>query len=243
MLNENGQFKFPTTATTKDISNPAEEDVSTPVIENDNTPSFQQASVSFAAVNTQDSEVSISMSVYSPSEVDIEMEKSDSQMSQSTVISSMSSSAALKYKTGELSFMIPGIPSLISTERKCCVCGCSGRKRIPFCAILDAFVKRRIHIPPNNRCCDYHLEHGRFTDTALQLMTPQKKNSFMTGREVAKWMELMANHCIRSQKTLDFGGEKKYDDVVYQMMLGVKKDNFESLHTICKEHLRNSKNR
>jgi len=243
MLNENGKLGFPKTASAKDISNPPEENISTPVIENDSTTSLQQASVSFAVVDTQDSEVSILMNEFSQSEVDVEMEKSDSQLSQSTVASSISSSQALKYKTGELAFMIPGIPSMISTERKCCVCGSPGRKRIPFCAILDAYVKRRIHIPPNNRCCDHHLENGRFTETALLLMTPQKKNSYMTGREVAKWMDLMANHCIRSQKTLDFGGEKKYDDAVYQMMLGVKRDDFESLHTICKERLRNSKNR
>jgi len=38
---------------TKDISNPPEENISTPVIENDITTSFQQASVSFAVVDTR----------------------------------------------------------------------------------------------------------------------------------------------------------------------------------------------
>jgi len=164
--------------------------------------------------------------------------------SQSTILSSATSeSQIIKYKNGEVSFLVPGIPSLVSTERKCCVCGQKGRKRIPFCAILDAFVKRRIHIPPNNRSCSDHLENGRFTDAALLQIVPQKKDSYMTGKDVAKWMNLMANHCIRCQRTLDFGGDMKYEDEVYKMMLGVRKEDFETLHSFCSGKLRNSRNR
>jgi len=81
ILNENGKLRFSKTATTKQVSNPQEQNVLRPVLENESTSSFLQASVSFSVVETQDSEVSISMTVYSPSEVDIEMEKSDSQIS------------------------------------------------------------------------------------------------------------------------------------------------------------------
>jgi len=98
MLNENGQLKFPKTATTKDISNPPEQYVFAPVHENDTTSSHPQASVSDSFAETQNSEVSISMSVHSLSEVDIEMEKSDSQMSQSTVVVVVSSLGGFIFK-------------------------------------------------------------------------------------------------------------------------------------------------
>jgi len=178
------------------------------------------------------------------SEIEIQSEKSDTQATFLTQISTTSeSSQSIRYRNGEMSFRIPGIPSLVSTERKCCVCGQKGRKRIPYCAILDAFVKRRIHIPTKNRCCSHHLENGRFTDIALLMMTPQTKDSYMTGKDVAKWMTLMANHCIRCQRTLDFGGDIHYDDCVYRMLLGIGKEDFDKLHLSCASKMRNSKNR
>jgi len=139
--------------------------------------------------------------------------------------------------------MIPGIPSIMSSQNRCCVCMKKVRTRIPFTAILDAFVKRRIHIPPNNRCCKEHLESGRFNDASLLKMKIENKDSFLTGKYVAKWMTLMANHCVRSQRTLDFCGDKQYEECVYKMMLGVGKDDFELLHNECKGKFRNSKNR
>jgi len=178
------------------------------------------------------------------SEIEMESEKSDTQATTLTQISTISeSSQSIRYRSGEMSFRIPGIPSLVSTERKCCVCGQKGRKRIPYCAILDAFVKRRIHIPANNRSCSHHIENGRFTDTALLMMTPQTKHSYITGKDVAKWMSLMANHCIRCQRTLDFGRSIHYEDCVYTMLLGIKKEDFDTLHLSCSSKMRNSKNR
>jgi len=87
------------------------------------------------------------------------------------------------------------------------------------------------------------LENGRFTDAALLQIVPQKKDFYMTGKDVAKWMTLMANRCIRCQRTLDFGGEANFDDHVYKIMLVVGKDEFETLHLSCVGRLRNSKNR
>jgi len=203
----------------------------------------QLVSTESQSANSQLLEVSFTVNDYSNSEIDAHSEQSETTSSQSTLLSSTCSSQTLKHKNGDISFMIPGIPSIMSSENRCCVCMKKVRNRIPFTAILDAFVKRRIHIPPNNRCCKEHFENGRFKDASLLKMKIENKNSFLTGKYVAKWMTLMANHCVRSQRTLDFGGDKQYDDRVYRMMLGVGKDDFEQLHNECKGKFRNSKNR
>lgn len=58
---------------------------------------------------------------------------------------------------------------VMSTERKCFVCGSSeGRRRVTPQLGKRVFGRRRLFVTPNNRCCDAHLIKVRLFDDKLR---------------------------------------------------------------------------
>jgi len=148
----------------------------------------------------------------------------------------------LEVSTAKSSLLnIPGIKSITPTQRRCSFCPAMGRKRIPFDAIFDAYIKTGIMIPQNNRCCDLHLDNGKIKPDVLLNLKHQNDHSHMTGAQVSKWLNIMRSEIITNRRILDFQ-KQNYDDSVYDMFLGLRKANFEVLHSEC-TGIRNSKNR
>jgi len=136
--------------------------------------------------------------------------------------------------------VVPGMHSLVATERKCCICGGKGRSRVPLSAVIDTWMNMQVFIPPSNRCCKIHIENGKLNKNIV--LRPQKQSAEISGTQLSKLMHGIASYFAKNKRTLDFDGVK-YDDQVYQMLLGVSKQNFEDLFKVTSKDMRNSKNR
>jgi len=136
--------------------------------------------------------------------------------------------------------IVPGMLSLVATERKCCICGGKGRNRVPLTAVIDTWMNKQVFIPPSNRCCKMHLENGKLKKEIV--LSPQKKDSEISGTQLSKLMHGIASYFAKNRRTLDFDGVN-YDDQVYGMLLGVSKQNFEELYKVTCKDMRNSRNR
>jgi len=111
---------------------------------------------------------------------------------------------------------VPGLRCIHSTENKCCFCSAAQRKRIPFSAIFDAFIKTGIMIPQNNRSCEIHLTDGKIKQEVLGKMKTYSEYTTMTASQVSKWMNMMRSEIITNRRVLDFTNQN-YDETVYDM--------------------------
>jgi len=54
--------------------------------------------------------------------------------------------------TGRISnsskLVVPGMLSLVATERRCCICGGKGRSRVPLTVAVDTWMTKQVFIPP-----------------------------------------------------------------------------------------------
>jgi len=146
--------------------------------------------------------------------------------------------------TGRISnsskLVVPGMLSLVATERRCCICGGKGRSRVPLTVVVDTWMTKQVFIPPSNRCCKDHLDNGKLQKNIV--LRPQKKDAEISGTQLSKLMHGIASYFAKNKRTLDFDCVN-YDDQVYHMLLGVSKQNFEQLFKVTSKEMRNSKNR
>jgi hypothetical protein len=100
-----------------------------------------------------------------------------------------------------------------------------------------------IFIPRTNRVCSSHLNDGIFNDQAISMIHANKKHFLMEGDEITEWIKKLVNSMDNKPIIMDFSRETNFKSEDYELLLGVKKDQFFELFSICKPHLHASKNR
>jgi hypothetical protein len=100
-----------------------------------------------------------------------------------------------------------------------------------------------IFIPRTNRVCGIHLNDGLLTDQALTMIKANKQHFMMEGDEITSWIKKLVNSLDNKSTIMDFSRDSNFKSEDYELLLGVTKDEFFELYSICKPHLHSSKNR
>lgn len=91
-------------------------------------------------------------------------------------------------------------PRVIVTHKYCFVCGATkGITTVPLQARREAFSKRRLFIPENNRCCQIHLIKKKLYEETLEQLRPYSNSSLMTADDLKKIIEYFT---ARSESTV-----------------------------------------
>jgi hypothetical protein len=147
-------------------------------------------------------------------------------------------------RTGDVSFVIPGMNAVCATQGLCFICGSrNGRNRVQLEARVGAWVKRRIFIPSGNRCCKEHLVDGLLKEEALSQIKPGRSSALMTGKAVASWIFILTDVFCKPRCILDFEGTSPLTNDDYEMLLGVSRENFDRIMEQCQMPMRRSRNR
>ncbi|XP_018403017.1 PREDICTED: uncharacterized protein LOC108779943 [Cyphomyrmex costatus] len=92
------------------------------------------------------------------------------------------------------------LPRTVSTHKYCCLCNSQTNLTVvPKEACLQAFIKKQIHIPEGNKCCQKHLIKNRFYEDDVNLLKKYSNTSYLSSSE---WVEMMGNLAIRCDSTL-----------------------------------------
>jgi hypothetical protein len=146
-------------------------------------------------------------------------------------------------KTGQVSFVIPGMKAVGASQGSCMVCGDKkGRSRVTIEARVDIWIRKRIFIPLGNRCCKHHLSDGIFKEEALNLIKPGP-SALMTGQMVATWISTLTEVFSKPRMILDFEGGSPLTNDHYEMLLGVSRENFDTILELCQKSIKRSRNR
>jgi len=163
----------------------------------------------------------------------------------SYVSNSSSSSCGYNWddvRNGTVSFGVPGISALKYTERCCCICSSiKGRSRVPYLAIIEAWIRRQIFIPSKNRCYKSHLTNGIFTQETIDNLQPTKSYAEVTGTEMSKWMKVVTDQLLIARNIFDFEPNSRMSEQDFDMLVGLSKTQFEDLFSYVEKSLRNTK--
>jgi len=142
---------------------------------------------------------------------------------------------------------LPGMKSTIVTQRKCCICGShSGRHRIPTEALLQAWSEVEVFLPHGNRCCKSHIKESLFNEEALHTLkssTALKSYTVMNRNRLMSWIKDLTQFLKTQRSILNFGRDTRFTSTDFEILLGVSKENFETLFQCCNKDIKNSKNR
>ena len=85
----------------------------------------------------------------------------------------------------------------VSTHSYCCICFKSDIKSrvIPLEARLQVYMKKRIFIPKENRCCTEHLIKNRFYDNEIQNISIFSNTLKIEKSELVQFLGEMSNRC------------------------------------------------
>jgi hypothetical protein len=149
--------------------------------------------------------------------------------------------------TSSKSRRLPNILSVASSQKACFLCkNSSGRKRIPKAALSQVWIEKNILIPHENRCCGSHLVGKEFSDEAMDQITATTHGILMTDEELSRWILDLSLLCKTKQekrKRFDFNDSKNIKDEDYPLLLGVTKQNFETMLSMIRSKLHKSQNR
>ena len=82
---------------------------------------------------------------------------------------------------------------VVATEAQCFVCGSTkGRSRVSPQLRVQVFLKRRLFVPKNNRCCESHLIQGVLCQEDLKELRQTANTSLMDKQEIAEYVEMLA---------------------------------------------------
>jgi hypothetical protein len=147
-------------------------------------------------------------------------------------------------RTGQVSFVIPGMKAVSASQGNCMVCGDrKGRSRVTIEARVDMWIRKRIFIPVGNRCCKHHLSDGIFKEEALNMVKLGRDSALMTGQMVATWISTLTEVLSKPRKILDFEGGSPLTNDDYEMLLGVSRVNFDTIFELCQKSVKRSRNR
>jgi len=189
------------------------------------------------------------------SEITIESEKASTQSSHVSVLADSESQTVPtqtpyisdrynngNIRAGNVPFHIPNVSSVKYSERCCFIChNGTGRSRVPYLAVIDVWIQRRIFVPPKNRCCKSHLAHGLFSREALSAIEATNSHVVTTGLEMSKWMQALTDQFLVSRNFLDFEPSSRLTEAEFDMLLGLSKKQFEELFSYTTHSLRNTK--
>lgn len=146
-------------------------------------------------------------------------------------------------KTSIKKIKITGLPSIHSTESRCCVCKKKERTIVPFNARIDVWIKKGVYIPPKNRTCKDHLKYDIFKKDIVNGIVEEKDHTLMNVDEICLWMETL-NYIIHlKKKPLSFDSMVGFTDDAIYGLFGINMEAFESLLNHVKPHLKNSAQR
>ncbi|XP_055997806.1 uncharacterized protein LOC125683246 [Ostrea edulis] len=124
------------------------------------------------------------------------------------------------------------LKSTAKTHAYCILC----KKPVPKLVVVSpecrtaVFVEHNILIPSGNRCCPVHLKDGRFTNDAIHQL-PTTEQAFINRTTILSLLQQMRFLCHRNEKShLDFDDLQTLTDADYMALLGLNKDNFQ---TVC----------
>jgi len=196
-------------------------------------------------VSGEASEITMESEKHTQTSAVSNMANSESQTisTQASVISEQYSSRNIRQ--GIVPFHVPNVSSVPSTMNSCFICnrssGSGSRCRVPYSAVIDAWIQKRIFVPPKNRCCKSHVAEGLFTLEAFQQIKATKSFAVTTGIEMSKWMHVVTDQLLVPKNLLDFEPTSRLTDKDFDMLLGLSKLQFEELFKYVSSDLRNTK--
>lgn len=140
------------------------------------------------------------------------------------------------------SVKLEGIPSTMSSQNKCFICSANVRTRVRRRTILEVWIAKGILVPENNRCCTDHLDGEVLKQEALNQIEIAQNHSNVTPQHISKLFKLFRDASMKKELPIDFSDPRRYTDLEYKLLLGVKREDFEILLGHC-EGMRKSTNR
>jgi len=138
---------------------------------------------------------------------------------------------------------VKGVASLPRSDSKCFVCSIPYvRSRTPSNIIDQMWIKHRILVPSNNRCCPWHYQESGFFDEKCMAEIRKKirNEAVLTSAEFSLWLNRLGS--IAGSNRIDFE-DPLLTEEDYSLITGLSKSNFSTMHTFVKKNLRDSKNR
>ncbi|CAL8083607.1 unnamed protein product [Orchesella dallaii] len=124
---------------------------------------------------------------------------------------------------GERKYYLEGIESVASSEKRCFICPQKSRIRVPVAAIDNLYIKHRIYVPPNNRCCPDHLIDGVFSADSITIIQANSRHgALLSPNELGSLLNRIADEVERNR--IDFDSNL-ISDYEYELLLGVSKEN------------------
>ena len=137
------------------------------------------------------------------------------------------------------------LKSTVKTHAYCVVCKKPGPKLVvvsPECRTA-VFVEHNVLIPSGNRCCPAHIKDGRFKSEAI-CQLPTTEHTLVNRTAIIGLLQQMRALCLRNEKShLDFDDSHSLTDTDYKSLLGLNKDNFQTVCDSVKDHVKETPSR
>lgn len=140
------------------------------------------------------------------------------------------------------SILVYGLPSAKRDQVRCVVCQKKIRTRITKIAMVDVLIRTGIVVDTENRCCREHFDGNVLSSDAVLRVEAVSNTTKLTADQIRIWMTAIRSLHQQRQLPIDFDAVD-YTEDVYDMLLGVKKHEFQTLIGYCSSKIRNSSNR